>query len=377
MRVAARGEPRGAGRSARGDHAQPPRFVSRRAQEVRRAGRAALFPDAGLHARDRLPRDRRTARISRHARRDGAEARRARVPGQGRAHVARDVSRDVSESPQVADGQGRRRSRQPVLVEPVAQAWDDGINSVLLVNRVLILGATSPIARALALRFAFDGARLYLATRNTEEARRVAEDVSVRAGVPALSGTFDASDFASHDEFIRDAATQLGGLDGVVVCFGTLGDEDVAQTDPGEALATIHQNFTGAVSLITLAARHLEQQRSGFIIVIGSVAGERGRKKNYVYGSAKGALATFAQGLRGRLAVRGGQVMTAELGTVDTRSTWGREGALLTITPTKAADLIYSSYRKRAEVVYVPWFWRLIMGAIRLIPESRFKRVSF
>ena len=161
-------------------------------------------------------------------------------------------------------------------------------------NRVLILGATSPIARALALRFAFDGARLYLAARNAEEARRVAEDVSVRAGVPALSGTFDASDFASHDEFIRHAATQLGGLDGVVVCFGTLGDEDVAQTDPGEALATIHQNFTGAVSLITLAARHLEQQRSGFIIVIGSVAGERGRKKNYVYGSAKGALATFA-----------------------------------------------------------------------------------
>jgi decaprenylphospho-beta-D-erythro-pentofuranosid-2-ulose 2-reductase len=244
-------------------------------------------------------------------------------------------------------------------------------------NRVLILGATSPIARALALRFAFDGARVYLAARNAEEARRVAEDVSVRAGVPALSGTFDASDFASHEEFIRDAATKLGGLDGVVVCFGTLGDEDVAQTDPGEALATIHQNFTGAVSLITLAARHLEQQRSGFIIVIGSVAGERGRKKNYVYGSAKGALATFAQGLRGRLAACDVHVMTVKLGTVDTRMTWGRDGALLTIAPNKAADLIYAAYRKRAEVVYVPWFWRFIMGTIRLIPERRFKRVSF
>ena len=244
-------------------------------------------------------------------------------------------------------------------------------------NRVLILGATSPIARALALRFASDGAQLYLAARNADEARRVAEDVSARAGVTALSGTFDASDFASHDEFVRHAAAALGGLDGVVVCFGTLGDEDSAQTDPGEALATIHQNFTGAVSLITLAARHLEQQRSGFIIVIGSVAGERGRKKNYVYGSAKGALATFAQGLRGRLAASGVHVMTVKLGTVDTRMTWGREGALLTITPAKAADLIYAAYRKRAEVVYVPWFWRLIMGAIRMIPESRFKRVSF
>jgi decaprenylphospho-beta-D-erythro-pentofuranosid-2-ulose 2-reductase len=244
-------------------------------------------------------------------------------------------------------------------------------------NRVLILGATSPIARALALRFASDGARLFLAARNADEARRVAEDVGARAGVTAVSGTFDASDFASHDEFIRHAATELGGLDGVVVCFGTLGDEDAAQTDPSEALATIHQNFTGAVSLITLAARHLEQQRSGFIIVIGSVAGERGRKKNYVYGAAKGALATFAQGLRGRLAGSGVHVMTVKLGTVDTRMTWGREGALLTIAPAKAADLIYRAYRKRAEVVYVPWFWRFIMGAVRMIPEKRFKRVSF
>jgi decaprenylphospho-beta-D-erythro-pentofuranosid-2-ulose 2-reductase len=244
-------------------------------------------------------------------------------------------------------------------------------------NRVLILGATSPIARALAIRFASDGAHLYLAARDADEARRVAEDVGARAGVSALSGTFDAADFAAHDEFIRHVATTLGGLDGVVVCFGTLGDEDAAQTDPTDALATINQNFTGAVSLITLAARHLEQQGSGFIIAIGSVAGERGRKKNYVYGSAKGALATFTQGLRGRLAASDVHVMTVKLGTVDTRMTWGREGALLTIAPTKAADLIYAAYRKRAEVVYVPWFWRLIMGAIRLIPESRFKRVSF
>jgi short-subunit dehydrogenase len=244
-------------------------------------------------------------------------------------------------------------------------------------QKILILGATSPIARALALKFACDGARLYLAARNADEARRVAEDVGVRGGVAALSGTFDASDFALHDGFIRDAAAELGGLDGIVVCFGTLGDEDVAQVEPDAALATLHQNFTGAVSLITLAARHLEQQRSGFIIVIGSVAGERGRAKNYVYGSAKGALALFAQGLRGRLAKSNVHVMTVKLGTVDTRMTWGREGALLTTSPTNAAELIYAAYRKRAEVVYVPWFWRFIMGAIRMIPESRFKRINF
>jgi decaprenylphospho-beta-D-erythro-pentofuranosid-2-ulose 2-reductase len=244
-------------------------------------------------------------------------------------------------------------------------------------SKVLILGATSPIARALALRFASDGTRLYLAARDADEARRVAEDIGTRAGATALSGTFDAADFGSHDEFVRRAAGELGGLDGVVLCFGTLGDEDAAQTDPAAALATLHQNFTGAVSLITLAARHLEQQRSGFIIVIGSVAGERGRARNYVYGSAKGALALFAQGLRGRLAKSGVHVMTVKLGTVDTRMTWGREGAMLTVAPTRAADLIYAAYRRRSEVVYVPWFWRFIMGAVRLIPESRFKRMSF
>jgi decaprenylphospho-beta-D-erythro-pentofuranosid-2-ulose 2-reductase len=245
------------------------------------------------------------------------------------------------------------------------------------VNRVLILGATSPIARSLAMRYALDGARLYLAARNADEARRVADDVRVRAGVHAVSGAFDAADFASHDEFVRRAANELGGLDTAVVCFGTLGDEDAAQTDPDAALATLHQNFTGAVSLITLVARHLEQQRSGSIVVIGSVAGDRGRARNYVYGSAKGALALFTQGLRGRLAKSGVHVMTVKLGTVDTRMTWGRDGALLAIAPTKAADLIYAALRKRAEVVYVPWFWRFIMGGIRLIPESRFKRIGF
>jgi short-subunit dehydrogenase len=244
-------------------------------------------------------------------------------------------------------------------------------------QKVLILGATSPIARALALKFAYDGARLYLAARDAGEAQRVAEDVCFRAGVGTLSGTFDAVDFASHDEFIRHAANELGGLDGVVVCFGTLGDEEAAQTDPDAAIATIHQNFTGAVSLITLAARHLEQQRSGFIIVLGSVAGDRGRARNYVYGSAKGALAIFAQGLRGRLAKSNVHVMTVKLGTVDTRMTWGREGALLAIQPARAADSIYAAFRKRNEVVYVPWFWRVIMTVIRLIPERLFKRVKF
>jgi decaprenylphospho-beta-D-erythro-pentofuranosid-2-ulose 2-reductase len=243
--------------------------------------------------------------------------------------------------------------------------------------KVLVLGATSPIARLLAVKFASIGAHLYIAARDDAEASRIADDIKVRAGVPVIAGKFDAADFASHAEVIARATGELGGLDGVVLCFGTLGDEDKAQIDPAEALATIHQNFTGAVSLLTIAARQLEAQGTGFILVIGSVAGDRGRKSNYVYGSAKGALHLFVQGLRARLSKTKIHVMTVILGVVDTRMTWGREGARFTVPPERAAELIFEAWRKKRDVVYVPSFWRPIMAVVRAIPERIFKHASF
>ncbi|HVA80192.1 MAG TPA: SDR family NAD(P)-dependent oxidoreductase, partial [Candidatus Binataceae bacterium] len=115
--------------------------------------------------------------------------------------------------------------------------------------KVLLLGATSPIARLLAMRFAADGSSVYLAARDAGEAARIASDMAIRTGAVVLSGPFDAADFVSHASLVARAAEELGGLDGVVLCFGTLGDEDAAQIDPDAALATIHQNFTGAVSI--------------------------------------------------------------------------------------------------------------------------------
>jgi decaprenylphospho-beta-D-erythro-pentofuranosid-2-ulose 2-reductase len=243
-------------------------------------------------------------------------------------------------------------------------------------SRILILGATSPIARELAMRFANEGASLFLAARDRGEAERLASDISIRTGATAVPGIFDANELYFHATFLEKAIETLGGLDGVVVCFGTLGDETVAQTNPEEAVATVNQNFTGAVSLLTLAGRHLEKQQSGFIIVIGSVAGERGRARNYVYGSAKAALATFTQGLRARLSRAGVAVLTVKLGTVDTRMTWGRD-SMLVVAPEAAADAIIAAWRRKADVVFVPWFWRPIMGIVRMIPERIFKRTSF
>lgn len=242
--------------------------------------------------------------------------------------------------------------------------------------RVLILGATSPIARLLAMRFAVEGNSLYLAARDLGEAERLSNDIAIRTGATVKAGAFDAQDFSTHRPLIEKSIAELGGLDGVIVCFGTLGDESVAQTNADDAVATLNQNLTGAVSLMTLAAHHLEQQRSGFIIVIGSVAGERGRSRNYVYGSAKSALATFTQGLRARLVKSGVQVMTVKLGTVDTRMTWGRD-SMLVVAPEAAADSIYAAWQRKADVVFVPWFWRPIMGIVRMIPERIFKRASF
>lgn len=241
--------------------------------------------------------------------------------------------------------------------------------------KILILGATSPIARALALRFGVEGDSLYLAARDMHEAERLAADIAIRTGAVVVAGPFDAANFQSHASVIEDTIAKLGGLDGVIVNFGTLGDEDGARVDPEKALAIVNQNFTGAVSILTIAALHLEQQKSGFIVAIGSVAGERGRAKNYVYGSAKSALATFTQGLRGRLAKAEIHVMTVILGTVDTRMTWGR-GSRLNVSPEAAADGIYDAWKRGAEVVYVPWFWWPIMSIIKAIPERIFKRMS-
>lgn len=242
--------------------------------------------------------------------------------------------------------------------------------------RIIILGATSPIARELALRFAAEGSTLYLAARDVGEAARLATDIAIRARSAVHCGAFEAGAVHTHRELIARASAAMNGLDGVVLCFGTLGDEELCRHDPTEAVQVIADNFTGAVSLLTIAAEKLEAQRSGFIIVLGSVAGERGRRKNYVYGSAKGALALFAQGLRGRLAAASVDVLTAKLGLVDTRMTWGRPGLFLSITPARAAAKIHAAWKRRASVIYVPAWWRVVMAAIRLVPEPLFKRLN-
>ncbi|HEX6748123.1 MAG TPA: SDR family oxidoreductase [Longimicrobium sp.] len=241
---------------------------------------------------------------------------------------------------------------------------------------VLVAGATSAIARAVAAELARRGHALVLAARDAGEAEAVAADLRVRHGISARAVAFDALDFASHVAFAeRVIADEGDSLAGVVVALGWMGDGDASKHDADEARRTIDVNLTAVVSLLTPLADHLETRRAGFICVVSSVAGDRGRQSNYVYGAAKGGLSVYLQGLRNRLHPAGVRVVTVKPGFVDTRMTFGR-GRFLVASPARVARGIVRAIDRGADVVYLPGFWRPVMLAIRAVPERIFKRLK-
>ncbi len=242
---------------------------------------------------------------------------------------------------------------------------------------VVILGATSSIARAVAIEFARGGYHVVTAARDAEENALVAADVAVRSGGHVEAVTLDAEDFASHGAFLEECRVRLNDrIEGVVLCFGYLDDQARCQEDFGVAHRTIDVNYTGAVSLLERFAAHFEGRHSGFIAAVGSVAGDRGRQSNYLYGSAKAGLHTYLEGLRNRLHHAQVQVTTIKPGFIDTRMSFGKEGMFLVAAPEAAGKAIFRAVVKRRDVAYVPWFWRYIMLIIRHVPEFVFKRMK-
>jgi decaprenylphospho-beta-D-erythro-pentofuranosid-2-ulose 2-reductase len=240
---------------------------------------------------------------------------------------------------------------------------------------VLILGATSAIVRATAAAFAARGDALYLASRDDEELRRIAADLRLRYGVDVQHSVFDAEASGTHEAFFKSVLETMPELSGVVLAFGYLGDSMAARNfSVGEKV--IASNFTGAVSILSLCANHFEPLHYGFIIGISSVAGDRGRQSNYVYGAAKGALSLYLQGLRNRLYPSGVRVITIKPGFVDTAMTYGLPGLFLVASPQTIGERIVAALGKSADVVYLPWFWRYIMLIIKHIPEFIFKRMK-
>ena len=240
---------------------------------------------------------------------------------------------------------------------------------------VLILGATSAIARATAAAFAARGDALYLASRDEDELQRIAADLRLRYGVEVHYGLFDAETTASHEAFFKSFVQDMHYLSGVVLAFGYLGDQQAGR-DFKMAEKIILSNFTGAVSILSHCANYFEPLQRGFIIGISSVAGDRGRQSNYVYGAAKGALSLYLQGLRNRLFASGVRVITIKPGFVDTAMTFGLSGLFLVATPQHIGERIVAALGKSADVVYLPGFWRYIMLIIKHIPEAIFKRMK-
>ncbi|NIN70680.1 MAG: SDR family oxidoreductase [Gemmatimonadetes bacterium] len=233
------------------------------------------------------------------------------------------------------------------------------------------------IARETAAAFAESGYDLILAGRDEEEVGRVAADIAIRHGVRARSERFDALDTADHGRF-AEAVTGAAGdaLAGVVVAFGVLGDSERAVTDFDHAQEIMAANYVGAVSILTRLVPHFERQKSGFIVGISSVSGDRGRGSIYTYGSAKGGFSLYLQGLRNRLHKSGVHVLTVKPGFIDTRMTYGAVKPGMAAEPAAVARAIIRGVRRKKSVVYVPRIWRIIMFVIRNIPEPIFKRLE-
>jgi short-subunit dehydrogenase len=241
------------------------------------------------------------------------------------------------------------------------------------VATVLVLGATSTIARAIAAELAARGFDLALAGRDEAELAAVAADLRARHRVKTTIRLLDALDVAGHPEALRPALT--ADLRGVVLAIGYLGDQRRAETDVAEARRIIDTNLTGCVTALNLVAAHLAVSGGGFVCALSSVAGDRGRQSNYIYGAAKAGLTTYLAGLRNRYAREGVRVLTVKAGVVDTRMSAGMPGSGLAASPARVARSVVRAVLAGRDTVYVPWFWRPIMLVIRAIPERIFKRL--
>ena len=242
---------------------------------------------------------------------------------------------------------------------------------------VLILGATSAIASALAKEFAAHKYDLVLGGRDRDELSALASDLSLRYSVRASVLAFDALDTQTHAASLQSFLVESGNaLAGAVVCIGYLGDQAKAQVDWDEARLILETNFTGCVSALNILANHFELRRAGFICAISSVAGDRGRQSNYLYGAAKAGLSVYLQGLRNRLFPCGRQGDYGEAGVCGHAHDLRASGAVSAGLARERSQGIFRAIVKGKSVVYLPWFWRPIMLIVRSIPETIFKRLK-
>lgn len=240
-------------------------------------------------------------------------------------------------------------------------------------NRIAILGATSAIATEVARLAAREGKELFLAARDSEQLKLLQDDLTIRGAKRIVVFAGDLADIDAQKRLFSSIEENFSECDSVLLAYGTLSDQEKAESDLSYLREQIYNNFTSAACLLTWFGNRFGESGYGVLAAIGSVAGDRGRQSNFVYGAAKGGLEIFLAGLRNRLFQKGVNVVTIKPGYVDTPMTSDVEKNALFATPDKVAKDIYDAMKRGKEVVYTPWFWRFIMLIIRSVPEGIFK----
>jgi decaprenylphospho-beta-D-erythro-pentofuranosid-2-ulose 2-reductase len=243
-------------------------------------------------------------------------------------------------------------------------------------KNVVIWGATSAIAHAVSREYAKKGANLHLVGRNEERLITLSKDLRSYGAGRVSFGVGDLSRVESHPVLVEEARNLLQSLDVSLVAYGILGSQERALGDWGHAEEILLTNFNSTASLCLEISKVLRRQKSGVLAVIGSVAGDRGRQSNFIYGSAKAGLHAFLAGLRNRLYPEGVHVLTIKPGFVNTPMTSAFKKGLLWAEPQSIAPVIVRAIAGRRNVIYVPFFWRIIMQMIRSIPEGVFKKMK-
>ncbi len=243
-------------------------------------------------------------------------------------------------------------------------------------KKILIIGATSAIAEATARIWAQRGDELFLVARNQERLNVIAEDLKVRGSSGVNSYCMDANNFEEHLPMLDKAFGMLGKIDIVLIAHGTLSNQKECEQSVELTMQEIKTNALSAIALLTHLANRFEKQGAGTIAVISSVAGDRGRASNYVYGSSKAMVTSFTSGLRQRLYKSGVSVVTIKPGFVDTPMTAEFKKGLLWTKPEAIAKNIINAVDKNKNEVYAPNFWIVIMSVIKIIPQYVFNKIS-
>lgn len=243
-------------------------------------------------------------------------------------------------------------------------------------RRLLIVGASSAIAEATAREFAKRGDALFLVGRSMQRLNATADDLKIRGASNVVAYRLDVRDLAGYEDMLDQATVALGGLDTALIAHGTLSDQHECERSVETMVDEFQVNAISVMALCTLLGNRFALNKHGVIAVISSVAGDRGRQSNYVYGSAKAAVTTFTSGLRQRLAKHGVKVITIKPGFVDTPMTAAFKKGVAWARPATVAKDISEAIIRGRPVIYSPSFWRPIMWLIRSIPEFIFKRLS-